>query len=122
VSTDQNLELAKSGYEAFQRGDLEGALAPLADDIEWVVPGRSSVSGTYRGKQEVADYWAKLAEKGLELSTEYWFADDNKVVCLDHFKLDGEESDGADVLTFREGKVVKFQSAMDTAMLERIFG
>jgi ketosteroid isomerase-like protein len=122
VSTDQNLELAKSGYEAFQRGDIDGALAPLADDIEWIVPGQSSVSGTYRGKQEVADYWAKLAEKGLELSTQYWFADDDKVVCLDHLKVDGQESDSADVLTFRDGKVVKFQSAMDTAMLERIFG
>jgi ketosteroid isomerase-like protein len=122
VSEDQNIELAKSGYEAFARGDLEGAMAPLADDIEWIVPGKSSVSGTYRGKEEVGGYWAKLAEKGFKVEAQFWFADGEKVVCLDHVSADGEEADGADVLTFRDGKVAKFQSALDTAMLERIFG
>lgn len=34
----------------------------------------------------------------------------------------GESSDAADVITFRDGKVVKFQSAGDTAMQERVWG
>jgi ketosteroid isomerase-like protein len=122
MAEDQMVDTAKAGYEAFQRGDVEGALAPLADDIEWIVPGQSSISGTYRGKEEVAGYWAKLGEKGFEVSPQYWFSNDDKVVCLSHVKADGEEADSADVLTFRDDKVVKFQSAFDTAMLERIFG
>ena len=35
---------------------------------------------------------------------------------------DGETSDQANVLTFRDGKVSKFQSAGDTALEERIWG
>ena len=122
MSEQENLQAAKDGYAAFQSGNVDGALANLADDIEWIVPGESAVSGTYRGKEEVAGYWSKLADKGLEISTEHWFADGDKVVCLDHLKIDGQEADGADVMTFRDGKIVKFQSAMDTAMLQRIFG
>jgi ketosteroid isomerase-like protein len=44
------------------------------------------------------------------------------VVVLTHITLGGEEADSVDVLTFRDGKVVKFQTAGDTALLERVFG
>ncbi len=33
-----------------------------------------------------------------------------------------ERADQVDVLTFRDGKLVKFQTAADTAMQERVFG
>jgi hypothetical protein len=36
--------------------------------------------------------------------------------------MDGGEADAADVATYRDGKVVKFQSAGDTALFERVFG
>jgi ketosteroid isomerase-like protein len=94
----------------------------IADDIVWITPGNSTISGTARGKQEVGALWAKLAEKGLQVVPEYWFSDGERVVCLNHVTVAGEESDAADVLTFRDGKVVKFQSAGDTAMQERVFG
>jgi ketosteroid isomerase-like protein len=35
---------------------------------------------------------------------------------------DGQSADQADVLTFRGGKVAKFQSAGDTALQESIWG
>ena len=44
------------------------------------------------------------------------------MVVLSHTTLAGEGADVADVLTFRDGKVIKFQSAGDTAQLERVFG
>ena len=34
----------------------------------------------------------------------------------------GEPADQADVLTYRDGKLVKFQTAGDTALLELVFG
>lgn len=119
---EQNVESAKRAYAAFSAGDAEGAMENMADDIEWITPGNSAVSGTIRGKQEVGGLWAKFAEKGFTTSPQYWFSDDERVVVLTQVSLAGEQADSADVLTFRDGKVVKFQTAGDTALLERAFG
>jgi ketosteroid isomerase-like protein len=99
-------------------------MAEMVDDIEWVTPGNSAVSGTVRGKQALGEHWAKFGAKGYTVSPEYWFADGDRVVVLVHHTYDGEaDTDAADVLTFNaDGKLVKFQSAGDTALLERLFG
>jgi hypothetical protein len=70
----------------------------------------------------VGAQWGQLAEKGFSTSPQYWFSDEERVVVLTHITLGGEEADSVDVLTFRDGKVVKFQTAGDTALLERVFG
>jgi hypothetical protein len=36
--------------------------------------------------------------------------------------VEGQSSDEVDVLTFVDGKVVKFQTVSDTALQERIWG
>jgi ketosteroid isomerase-like protein len=41
---------------------------------------------------------------------------------LTRITIGAEQFDQADVLTYRDGKLVKFQTAGDTAALERIFG
>ncbi len=122
MAGEQNLETAKQGYAAFSAGDVEGALENLADEIEWIVPGNSAVSGSYHGKQDVLGFWGKLAEKGFSVEPQYWFSDSERVVALVHQTVGGEEGDAADVLTYRDGKLVKFQTAGDTALLERVFG
>ncbi len=122
MAGEQNLETAKRAYAAFSAGDAHGAMAEMADDIEWITPGNSAISGTVRGKQDVGSLWASLAGKGFSTSPEYWFSDDARVVVLTHIRMGNEEADSVDVLTFRDGKLVKFQTAGDTAMLERVFG
>jgi hypothetical protein len=94
----------------------------MADDIEWITPGNSAISGTAHGKQEVGELWGRLAEQGLATNPQYWFADGDRVVALCQVTLGGETYDAADVLTFRDGKLVQFQSAGDTALAERLFG
>ena len=122
MAGEQNVETAKRAYAAFSSGDAAGAMENMADDLEWITPGNSAISGTVRGKQEVGALWAKFAEKGFTTSPQYWLSDDERVVVLTQVTLAGERADAADVLTFRDGKLVKFQTAGDTAMLERIFG
>ncbi len=122
MAGEQNVETAKRAYAAFSSGDAAGAMENMADDIEWITAGNSAVSGTRRGKQEVGELWGMFAEKGFKVEPQYWFSDDERVVVLTHNTLGGEEADTADVLTFRDGKLVKFQTAGDTAMLERLFG
>jgi ketosteroid isomerase-like protein len=122
MAGEENIATAKQGYEAFSAGDASAAMQNMADDIEWITPGNSAVSGTRRGKQEVGELWQSLSEKGFTTKPEYWFADDDRVVVLCHVSMAGEEYDSADVLTYRDGKLVKFQTAGDTAVLERVFG
>lgn len=122
MAGEQNLESAKKAYAAFSAGDAAGAMENIADDVEWIVPGNSAISGTLHGKAEVGEFWGKLAEKHFTTSPQHWFSDDERVVVLTHTTVDGGEADQADVLTFRDGKVVKFQSAGDTALFERVFG
>jgi hypothetical protein len=122
MAGEENLEKAKKAYAAFSDGDAEGAMENIADDIEWINPGNSKIGGTLKGKEEVGEFWSKLADKDFSTSPEYWFADDERVVVLTKISVDGQQADAADVLTFKDGKMVKFQSAEDTALMERVFG
>ncbi len=97
-------------------------MANMADDIEWITPGNSAIGGSIHGKEAVGELWGKFAEKGFTTDPQHWFSDDERVVVLTHTTLDGHPGDQADVLTFRDGKVVKFQSAGDTAVLEQVYG
>ncbi len=122
MAGEENVEIAKRAYAAFSEGDAEGAMENIADDIEWIEPGSSAISGTYHGKQEVGQLWGKLAEKDFKVEPQFWFSDEQRVVALVHHTIAGERADSADVMTFRDGKLVRFQSADDTALMERIFG
>lgn len=122
MSAEENIEKTKKAYAAFAASDVDGASADLDDQIEWVVPGNSTISGTYRGKDEVVAFWMELAGKGFTTEPEHFLGDDERVVVLTRITADGESSDQADVLHFRDGKVYKFQAAGDTAMQERIWG
>jgi uncharacterized protein len=122
MADSPNVESTKTAYAAFTAGDVETAMANIADDIEWIVPGNSSVSGTYRGKDEVLGFWMKLAEKSFSTTPQHFLSDDERVVVLANTTADGQSADSVDVLTYRDGKVVKFQTAGDTALQERIWG
>ncbi len=116
-----NLDVARDGYAAFARGDLEAALALLDEDVEWIVPGTSAVSGIFHGRREVAEQWAQLVERDWTIEPEYWFADEERVCVLCHVRFAGGETDTADLLTFRDGRVVKFQTATDTELLAQVW-
>jgi uncharacterized protein len=122
MAGEENIETAKRAYAAFSAGDGAGAMERLADDLEWITPGNSAIGGTIHGKQAVGALWGQLAEKGFTTTPQFWFSDSERVVVLTHITVEGGEADGCDVLTFRDGKVVKFQTAGDTALLERVFG
>jgi ketosteroid isomerase-like protein len=123
MSAAENVETVKRGYAAFVAGDGAAAMADMADDIEWVTPGNSAISGTTHGKQELGATWAKLAEKGFEVTPQHFIADDERVVVLAQNKVAGETADVVDVFTLNaDGKVIKVQVASDTAMLERVWG
>lgn len=122
MSTSENVDASKKGYAAFAAGDLETAMHNVDDNVEWVVPGNSTVSGTYRGKAAVTGMLMKMAGKSFTSTPTRFLADGDVVVVLTQVTAGGESAPQADVWTFRDGKIVKALNLTDTAMQERIWG
>jgi uncharacterized protein len=120
--TERNIEVVKKGYEAFSTGDIETLMSLFDDNIEWVQPGDSAISGTYRGKGELGDLIGRLAEKSATVKLNRLLGGDDIVVGLTDVTVGGETGQDADVFSVRDGKIVRAQVYSDTAMLERVFG
>jgi hypothetical protein len=121
-NAEQNIRSAKAGYAAFSWGDPAAAMDNMVDDVEWVVPGESPVSGTYHGKEEVRALLIKLAERPFTMVAERFLGDEELVVVLIRTTVAGESTDRVDILTYRDGKVVKVRSVLDTLGQQRMFG
>jgi hypothetical protein len=56
VTTDKILELIQGGYEAFNRRDIDAALAAMVPGVEWA---NGWEGGHVRGHAAVRDYWTR---------------------------------------------------------------
>jgi hypothetical protein len=122
MSEQDNKEVIQRGYAAFSAGDVESVMNLFDDDIEWVQPGASTVSGTFHGKTEVMEHLGRLAEKGLTVKLNQLIAEGDTVVALTEVTAGGETGQDADVFTLRDGKTVRVDTHGDTALLERVYG
>lgn len=120
--SEQNIELVRQGYQAFAAGDTETLMRLFDDDIEWVQPGDSAVSGTYRGKTELKEFLMRLAEKAPIISPHRFLADGETVIVLSEASVGGERGQSAEVYTVRNSKTVRVQVYGDTALMERHYG
>lgn len=125
MDPQENTKLVQQGYHHFKSGNIPALLDMLSDNVEWVFPELKgvAVTGTRRGRKEVADFYAKLAETQETLSFEprEFVAQGDKVVVLGHYsfrvKATGRqfESDWAEVFTIKNGKIARFQEYANTA-------
>jgi uncharacterized protein len=125
MDPQENIKLVQQGYQHFKSGNIPALLDMLSDTVEWVFPDLKgvAVTGTRRGRKEVADFYTKLAETQETLSFEprEFVAQGDKVVVLGHYafrvKATGRkfESDWAEVFTIKNGKIARFQEFANTA-------
>ncbi|MBB5446265.1 ketosteroid isomerase-like protein [Paraburkholderia sp. WSM4177] len=55
MSTEKNVLAVKNFFAAIGRGDREGLLALVAEDIEWIIPGEDwPLAGAYCGHTGLA--------------------------------------------------------------------
>ena len=74
-----NERLLRREYDARAQRDDASLAAILTDDVVWHVPGRSGISGEYRGKAEVMEYVRRrreLAADTFEISVHDVLAND----------------------------------------------
>jgi len=63
TTTQQNIELVRSYFDAVAKGDFDAVGKIFADDIVWHQPGSGSLSGTHRGKEAVYALLGRFMER-----------------------------------------------------------
>ena len=77
--------MVRAGYEAFNRGDIEAALAPLHPDIEWWPAADEPITDPYRGHDGYRRLVTGIREAvpDLQIEVEELFVAGGRVVaCL----------------------------------------
>jgi uncharacterized protein len=124
MAAEDNVQRTKDAYAAFVRGDLESVMRDMAEDIEWVGGGPADLpaTGTVRGKQALQMWFGTLAQAfDFQRFEPYQFvAQGDTVVALIHSEGTVRHNqrryanEGVHVLTYRDGKLVRFQGFDDT--------
>lgn len=127
MSIEENVQTVKDFFAAIGRGDREGLLALVAEDIEWIIPGDDwPLAGTRRGHAGLADL-LETASKTLETSTEprEYFAQGDRVLVVGFAKGKVKatnktfEDDWVFAITVRNGKLTNIREYIDTQALAR---
>jgi ketosteroid isomerase-like protein len=122
-----NVEATRKAYESFQRGDIPALIRDLIDDnCTWISPGPEGKlpwAGTFKGKQEIANFFARIGEnlEFSEFAPREMIEQGDTVVVLGTLtgraKKTGKtvKNEWAHVFKYSQGKVVFFQEYIDTA-------
>ena len=63
MSIEKNVQTVKDFFAAIGRGDKEGLLALVAEDIEWIIPGKDwALAGTHRGHAGLTSLLQKASD------------------------------------------------------------
>ncbi|WP_247599562.1 nuclear transport factor 2 family protein [Sphingomonas sp. PAMC26645] len=64
MGTEKNVQTVKDFFAAIGRGDKKGLLALVAEEIEWIIPGKDwPLAGTYRGHAGLVDLLETAARR-----------------------------------------------------------
>lgn len=127
----ENKQVVLDFYEAGARGDMDACFALLADDVTWTNIGSTKFSGTYIGKQAIAEdllgpLFSQL-KAGISSQIERLTAEGDVVVA--QTSGTAETKDGTpynntycQVIRIRDGQIADVKEYMDTALIDSVFG
>ena len=128
MSTQENVQTVKDFFAAMGRGDKQGLLALVAEDVEWIVPGEDwPLAGTHRGHAGLAAVLRKASE---EVEMTYpeppeFVAQGDRVLAIGiatgKIKATNKpfKDDWVFDITVRDGKVTNIREYIDTQALAR---
>ena len=127
MSTQDNIQLVKNFF-ATMKGDRQALLALVAEDIEWIIPGKNwPLAGTHRGHGGLVDLLQK-AEETVETSfpkPPEFVAQGDRVMAIGfatgRIKATNKtfEDDWVFAFTVRDGKLTTIREYIDTQALAR---
>jgi uncharacterized protein len=63
VAEHPHAKLARKGYDAFSRGDMDTLRTLMSGDVAHHVPGSHPLSGDFKGQDTVIDMYRQLSEE-----------------------------------------------------------
>ncbi len=127
-----NTDTLKQGYEAFGRGDLDGATENFADDIRWENPEAPQIpnSGVTEGKENVKKLFAELGDhwESFSITPDEFIESGDTVVVLSHAEAKGKDTGTVvklpwvHIWRFKDGQASEVQALTDTAMAAGALG
>ena len=128
MSTEKNVQVVKDFFAAMGGGDRQSLLALVADDIEWIIPGKDwPLAGTHRGHAGLAHLLQKASdtvETSFPKPPEFVAQGDRVLVvgvATGKIKATNRafEDHWVFAITVRNGKVTKIREYVDTQALAR---
>jgi ketosteroid isomerase-like protein len=127
MSIEENVQTVKDFFAAMGSGDKQRLLSLVAEDIEWIIPGKDwPLAGTHRGHSGLEDLLRKTSE--IEISSprppEY-VAQGDRVLVVGFAKGKVKatnktfEDDWVFAITVRKGKLTHIREYIDTQALAR---
>ena len=127
----ENKQLVLDFFEAGARRDIDACFALLADDVRWTNIGSTKFSGTYVGKQAIAEdllgpLFSQL-KAGISSNIERLIGEADIVVAQTSGTaetLDGIPYNNTycQVIRVRDGQIAEVKEFMDTALVDSVFG
>ena len=127
MSFEKNIQTVKDFFAAIGRGDREALLALVAEDIEWIIPGKDwPLAGTHCGYAGLVDL-LEIASKSIETTTEprEFVAQGDRVLVVGfakgRIKATNKtfEDDWIFAITVRDGRLTNIREYVDTQALAR---
>jgi ketosteroid isomerase-like protein len=124
--TAHNVTALRTGYAAFAARDVPVVLALLDPDVRWVETAGGPFGGTFVGPEDVAQgVFDRVALDWSEFHVEpeqYIASEDSVAVlgtCRGTYRATGKAMTArfVHVFRFREGRIIRYESVDDSAML-----
>ena len=125
-------QVVRDFWNAFNRGEVEEALALASEDVVFTVTGTTPVSDSYRGKDSVRGHFSRfggLVDSDAEMIVGELIAEEDVVVCLSCGTMratnTGARYDNGYVFVFRfkDERIAHITEYLDTALVETaLFG
>ena len=118
---EQAIVALRGAYAAFNRGDIDAAIASLDAQIEWSEPAEFPGGGTYHGREGAKQYLTQSRAAWAEVSSEpvQFITAGDRIVVFVHARVRAKESnhwqevDLADVYTFQNGRAIAMRAFAD---------
>ena len=131
MSAAENKKVIETMFAELSRGNVEGYLTGLADDVRFTIIGTTKYSGTYDGKKDVVErLFGRLnaeLQSGIAVTPENLVAEGDYVVMQARGRSTtktGIAYDNTYCLVFRmdAGKVKQITEYLDTELVTAAFG
>lgn len=131
MNAQESKKIVEDAFGAMSRGDSEGFMQRLSDDIRWTIIGTTRYSGTYTGKRQLVErlltpIMADL-ESGIRQNVQNVIAEGDTVVVQtqgESMTKSGKPYNNTYCLVIRvaDDKITELTEYLDTELVTEAFG